>query len=158
MWRFRPNDYVAVATWSPRPLTTRPSPELTALPVGIALLGERDRALAGVLRDHHRTGDLALLVPRLGLAPVARLLHDPLRGLERERAVARDLAGELERHVDRSAGFGQPVDDPELVGAFRVDRVPGERQLHGQVIGDPLRKADQRAAGRNEAALDLGDA
>src|SRR5947208_4966403 len=98
---------------------------LTALPVGIALLGERDRALAGVLRDHHRTGDLALLVPRLGLGPVARLLHDPLRGLERERAVARDLAGQRERRVDRAAGLGQPVDDPELVAALRADRVAG---------------------------------
>ena len=71
------------------------------------------------------------------------------------RAIA---AGELERGVDRAARLGQAVDDAERVGALGVDRVAGERELHGQAVGHPARQAQQRAGGGDERALDLGDA
>src|SRR2546423_10397184 len=131
---------------------------LAASPDGIALLGEGDRAFTGVLRGHHRPRDLALLLPCLGLRPVARALDDLLRGLQRERAVGGDRTGELERRVYRAAGLGQAVDDAQLVSALGVDRVAGERQLHRHVVRNSARDAQERAAGGDEAALRLRDA
>src|SRR6266851_5503291 len=58
------------------------APGLSAAPLRIAFLGERNGALAGVFGGHHRPRDLALLLPRLGLRPVARALDDLLRGLQ----------------------------------------------------------------------------
>ena len=37
-------------------------------------------------------------------------------------------------------------------------RVAGQRQLHRDAVGDAARQAQERAAGRDERALDLGDA
>jgi hypothetical protein len=52
-------------------------------------------------------------------APVALGLQDRLGGGERERAVARDRGGQLERGVDRAARVAQPVDQAELRGRAR---------------------------------------
>ena len=70
----------------------------------------------------------------------------------------RAARGQLERHVDRRAGLGEAVDEPELVEALGGERVAGQRQLHDDVVGHPPRQAQQRAAGGDERALGLGDA
>src|SRR5882757_3349029 len=70
--------------------------KLATSPDRIAFLSECDRALARVLGNHHGPRDLALLLPRLGIRPIARALNDPLRGLQGERSVARDLGGQLD--------------------------------------------------------------
>ena len=48
---------------------------LAALPDRVALLLERERALARVLGDQDRPGDLALLVPEVGLGPLPLLVR-----------------------------------------------------------------------------------
>ena len=55
-------------------------------------------------------------------------------------------------------GLGEAVDHAELVEALGGHRVAGERQLHHHVVGHPPRQAQQRAAGRHQRALGLGDA
>ena len=57
----------------------------------------------------------------------------------------------------RLARLGQPVDQPELVRALGVDRIAGQRQLHRDVAGQHAREPQQRAAGGDQRALDLGD-
>src|SRR6185312_15486454 len=103
--------------------------DLASLPHGSALLGEGDRAFARVLGAEDRFGQLALALPELLLAPLELLLEDRLRRVEGERAVGGDGGRQLERRVDRPAALGHPVDQPELVGALRRDRVAGQRQL-----------------------------
>src|SRR5947209_5717809 len=58
---------------------------LAAAPDRLALLCERRRALARVLRREDGAGDLALLRPALFVAPLHRLLDDLLRRDHRER-------------------------------------------------------------------------
>ena len=72
--------------------------------------------------------------------------------------LADDRGGELARGGDRAARLGEPVDDPDRVRALGGDRVAGERQLHREVVRDPLREPDQRAGGGDQPALDLRDA
>ena len=62
-----------------------------------------------------------------------------------QRAVGDDRGGQLARDGDRLAGLGEPVDDPDLVRALGADRVAGQRQLHREVVRDPLRQPHQRA-------------
>src|SRR5215218_152557 len=140
--------------------TSRGEPDavLAALPDGLALLGESGRSLARVLRDEHRSGDLALLLPHLLGAPLGRLDRDPLRRGERERRVPGDRLGQLERRLDRDARLGEAVDEAELVAPLGGNRVPGQCHLHGDVERDATRQAQQCAAGGDETALDLRDA
>ena len=60
--------------------------------------------------------------------------------------------------AQRLARLRQARHDAEIGGALGGDRVAGQGQLHRQVVRDPARQADQRAARGHEAALDLGDA
>ena len=82
-----------------------------ALPHRVALLAERDGALARVLGAEDGAGDLALLGPELLLVPVALLDEDLLGRRQRERAVLRDRRRELERGVERPARLGEAVDE-----------------------------------------------
>src|SRR5436190_12925960 len=95
--------------------------ELAALPDGFALLGECGRSLAGILGREDGAGDLALSRPALLLAPVDGLLDDLLRGDHRQRSVLDDLPRQLDGRLQRRAGFGKAVDDPDLLGALGAD-------------------------------------
>src|SRR6201991_5357172 len=99
---------------------------LAALPHGIALLLEGRRALLGVVRREHRTGELALLLPLLGGGPVELLLDDLLGRREGERGVLGDLGREGERLVHRLPGRGEAVDHAERVEALGRPWVAGQ--------------------------------
>ena len=79
----------------------------------------RPRPRARPREAEDRSGQLALALPELLLAPVDLLLEDRLRRVERQRAVDRDRRRELERGVDRPAALGQAVDEAELVARAR---------------------------------------
>ena len=90
---------VGEPTWRRAPRGEDPA--LAALPDRVALLGEGDRALARVLGDEHRPGDLALALPELLLGPVALLRRgSPWSRRARAGRCAAIAAGELERGVD----------------------------------------------------------
>ena len=140
-------------TGGPKPLDPHPSP----VPDGLALLGERRRALLRVLRREHGAGDLALLVPELLVGPVARCRRISLVAASASGAFLRSRR-ELERGVDRLARLGEPVDEAELVAALGAS---GRRSARA-----PSRCRRARAAGgaaapppaATSAALDLRDA
>src|SRR5512133_2899919 len=152
-WRERAAGAGTVAAAADMPVRL----DLASLPHGGALLREGDRALARVLRCEDRARQLFLAPPELLVAPVELLLEDRLRRVERQRAVGGDGRRQLERRVDRLAALGQTVDQPQLVGALGRDRVAGQRQLHRDAVGDAARQAQERARGRDERALELGD-
>src|SRR6478672_11324543 len=91
------------------------------LPLRRALLGERRRSLAGVLRGEDGAGDLPLALPELVLRPAVTLLHDLLGGGERERAVGGDRPRQLECGIQSAAVVGHPVHEPQLVAALGCD-------------------------------------
>jgi len=112
----------------------------------------------GVLRDHHAASDLALLLHASESVQSGELWTIRFEALRASGPVSRYLAGQLECGVHGAPGSARAVDDAQLVAALGVDRIARQRQLHGQVVRNPPRKPQQRRAGRDEAALDLGDA
>ena len=103
---------------------------------GVALLGERRRALARVVRREHRAGDLALLAPRTPRWSQSRCRCEDLLGRhERERRVlARSAPASSSAASTAPPGSASAVDEPELVRALGGDRVAGERELHRDAV------------------------
>src|ERR1700733_6165025 len=98
-----------------------------ALPDRGPLLGEGSGALDRVLGGEDRTHQLVLLLPRLLARPVAGRAGDLARHLDGERALRRDRARELQSPLESAALVREPVDQPELVSAGRVDGLSGEQ-------------------------------
>src|ERR1700712_4064824 len=94
-----------------------------------ALVAERGRSLLRVRRPVHRRpdsrGPLVLLVAR----QLRRQVRRPLRRAHRQRRVRGDPRGELLGPVAELAGRDHVVDQTDLEGAARVERVPGQEDL-----------------------------
>src|SRR4051794_37665121 len=121
-----------------------------------SLLLEGTRTFPRILRGPHRFADRALPVEHLRPRPLSRL-DDGLFGRgDGQRTVGRDGPGQVQGPVERSARCREPVDQAHLVGTGGGNELAGERPLHGEVVRDPLWQPDQAPAGRDEAALDLG--
>ena len=56
------------------------------------------------------------------------------------------------------AGLGEDVDQAKIMGALGRQGVAGERQFHGDLVGNALGQPQQTAAGGHQSSLDLGDA
>jgi len=95
--------------------------------------------------------------PPLGGARRARRRHPDefLRRGDRERAVGGDPLGDAQGRCQHLAGCDHDVDEPELVGAGRVDTVTGERELEGDAERHAAPDVHHAGPGE-ESALDLG--
>ncbi len=72
--------------------------------------------------------------------------------------LTRDRGGQRQRLGHGAVGHGHAVDQAQLVGPLGGDRVAGQGQLHGHVVGDASRQVQQGPACSHQAALGLGDA
>src|SRR3954468_14703584 len=109
-----------------------------ALPARRSLLGEGSGALARVLRPEHRRHDVHLLLPALLLGPVEAATQDLLGRGEGERPVGGDRGGKLQRAAERRTRLDQAVDEAVVVRRLGGQRVTGQRELHGDVVRQPL--------------------
>src|SRR5215472_15634526 len=105
-----------------------------------ALLREGHRALPGVGGEEHRPGDLGLPAERLGHRPVGGLHHDLFAGGQGEGRVPADLDGERARVGKGLTRRHQPADQPGGVQARRREVIPGQSDLHREVVGDAARQ------------------
>ena len=126
--------------------------------VGLALLGEGLRAFFGVVGAEDRPAELelvgeGLVSPRLALS--RRLLQ---HGLDGEGAVGGDLVGELPGLGERLAVGDDVADEADLLGLGGGHLAAGEEQLGGDRVRDLAAESHRRAAEREQAAADLGDA
>ncbi len=131
---------------------------LPALPDRGALFGERPGALPGVLRAEDRGYQGGHLVPALVGGPVAAADGDLLGGDQGQGPVGRDPFGQFDGFVAGLAVVDHVVDQADLGGAGRVDRVAGEQHLQGQGARDPLGQQHRPARPGQQPALDLGHA
>ena len=98
--------------------------------------------------------------------PPEGLIAGPVRGpgrdllgrRQRERRAQRHLPGQGDRARQRLAGRPEHADQPGRVQPLRRVVLAGQRDLHGQVIGNALRQPDQSARGGGQAPPDLGRA
>ena len=74
------------------------------------------------------------------------------------QAVGGDPRRQFDRRGQGLPRLGQTVDQTQLVGPLGGQRVAGQGQLHGDLVGNAPRQAQQTAAGGDQATFDLGDA
>jgi hypothetical protein len=77
-------------------------------------------------------------------------------GGNRDGGGGADVLGQLERRRQRAAGFGDAVDEAELMGAVRVELGPRDEQLLGYVNRQRAHRAEQGAGRRDYLAPTLG--
>ncbi len=97
-------------------------PKLATLPARLALFGEGADPLAEVLRRKARAAQLDQLLLLLWGDPVkaSEGLDGGLVAGHRQRRVGRDLGGEFDRGGLDLVVLGEPVDEPDPLGAFGV--------------------------------------
>jgi hypothetical protein len=127
-------------------------------PAGRPLLGERNRAFLGVVGAEHRHQDLVLLGELSVRAPAAGFDDDPLGGGHGQRTVDGDPLGQIDRRVQRAAGFGKHVDHAQGVSPLGSECLPRQRQLHRDGRWDTRGQPQQPTAAGHQPALDLGNA
>ena len=123
-----------------------------ALPPRRALLGERARALLGVLAHVDRLPD------RVGGRRTSAAIDEvdgALRRRDRQRRVRGDPLGELLGRVVQRRHRHDPVDEPDVVRARGGERLAGDEQLHRDARRDEPRQ--RRRPRRAAADLHLGD-
>src|SRR4051812_30021068 len=124
-------------------------------PLRRALLEERLHPLLLVGGGEAETEEVALVgdavLDRQPLAGPQGLLGD----LEGERALRRDLVGELERLRAQLLGGDDHLDEADLLRLGGGDHVAGEDQPHGVAGADQAGEALGAAAAGDQAEVDL---
>jgi hypothetical protein len=126
-----------------------------ALPDGRPLVAEGGRALLGVGAPVDRRPDPLGLRVGLGQRQLGDQPDGRLGRAHRQRRVRRDPGGQRLRGGPQPGQGHDLVDQPDLAGAVRVDRVAGEQQLHGHPRGH--QPGQRRRPRRAAADLHLGD-
>ena len=130
-------------------------------PDRVALLGERVAPSRASSEREDRAGDLALALPTNSLGVQSRCCceRSRLRRVERERAVRRDRARPARaRRRAPPPGSARRLTSPSSCARSASIGSPVSASSIARWYGHPLRQAQQRAAGGDERALDLGDA
>src|SRR5207244_470276 len=112
-----------------RESTAAPLTTSLPLPVGLALLGERLRALLGVLALEHHAADLLLELVGVVERQREATQHALLGGLYRERRVDGDASGHGVRRVEQVLRRNDLVDQAHLPRPLRIDGVGREQEL-----------------------------
>src|SRR5215468_5052881 len=129
-----------------------------AAELGLALLGERPRALLWVLAAEHCHADPGLGRERVVLGHALGLPDRPQDRPHRDRAVRGDLLRDLQRPGQRLAVRDDVADQADLQRLGRADQPPGQQQLGRDRVGDLPRQPHRRAAEREQPPARLGDA